>query len=240
MGANWRVFVIYRFVIATAAALALTACASAPTPASSSGAVSPVTAQTLANLSTTARSQDYRVGALDLLSVTVFGVEELSFERIRVDASGNIQFPLLGSVQAAGLTVSELSQQLEASLAARYLQNPQVAISVMEAASQKVTVDGAVTEPGVYEMKGAVSLVQAVAMAKGPTRVSNLERVAVFRVVDGQRMVALFDLGAIRAGQAPDVPLIGDDIVIVDTSQRSVLFRELIGALPALAFFRPY
>lgn len=229
---------IKRLAFAMAAASTLSACASAPAPYDP--AVSRVTSQTLATVTQTARSQDYRVGPLDLLSLTVLDVKELSFERLPVDASGNIQLPLLGSIQAAGLTVNELSRQIETSLGARYLQNPQVAISVTEAASQKITVDGAVTEPGVYEMKGSVSLVQAVAMAKGPTRVSNLEHVAVFRVVDGQRMVAVYDLRAIRAGRAEDVTLIGDDIVVVDTSQRSVLFRELIGALPALAFFRPY
>lgn len=229
---------IKRLALATAIAAALTACISAPAPYDL--AISPVTATMLAAHSQSARTQDYRIGPLDLLSVRVLGVEDLSFERLPVDASGNIQLPLLGSVHAAGLTVNELSRRIETSLGARYLQNPQVAISVLEAASQKITVDGAVTEPGVYEMKGTVSLIQAVAMAKGPTRVSDLEHVAVFRVVDGQRMVAVYDLAAIRAGRAEDVQLIGDDIVVVDTSQRSLLFRELIGALPALAFFRPY
>lgn len=229
---------IKRLALATAATSLLTACASAPAPYDP--AISPVTAAMLASHSQSTRTQDYRIGPLDLLSMRVLGVQDLSFERLPVDAAGNIQLPLLGSIHAAGLTVSELSRHIETSLGARYLQNPQVAISVTEAASQKVTVDGAVTEPGVYEMKGSVSLMQAVAMAKGPTRVSDLEHVAVFRVVDGQRMVAVYDLAAIRAGQAQDVPLIGDDIVVVDTSQRSVLFRELIGALPALAFFRPY
>lgn len=183
---------------------------------------------------------DYRIGPLDELSINVFQVEDLSFEKLTVGATGLIEMPLIGSVQAAGRTPTELGQDIQARLGERYLQNPRVTVTVTEAASQKVTVDGAVTEPGVFQMKGRTSLVQAVAMAKGATRVADLRQVAVFRQVDGQRMVALFDLAAIRAGQAQDPILMGDDVVIVDTSRMSVAMREVLAALPGLAIFRPY
>lgn len=224
----------YPSALAVALALAVGACASGPETRAT------IAPETFAALSSSTSAQGYRIGPMDLLSVNVLGLEDLSFERLRVDASGKFQYPLLGSIQASGMTVDQLARLMEGTLRETYLQDPRVSISVMEAASQKVTVDGAVTEPGVFEMKGNTSLVQAIAMAKGPTRVSNLERVAVFRTVDGQRMVAVFDLNAIRAGQMPDVSILGDDVIIVDTSQRSVAFRELISVLPALAFFRPY
>lgn len=183
---------------------------------------------------------DYRIGPLDELSVTVFQIEDLSSEKLIVGATGLIEMPLIGTVQAAGRTPNELAQDIQGLLGANYLQNPRVTVTVTEAASQKVTVDGAVTEPGVFQMKGRTTLLQAVAMAKGATRVADLSSVAVFRQEGGQRLVAVFDLAAIRDGQAQDPVLQGDDVVVVDTSQTSVVMREVIAALPGLAIFRPY
>lgn len=179
----------------------------------------------------------YQIGPSDKLALTVFQVPDLSFEEIHVDASGNLQLPLLGSIRAAGLTPAQLSDDIGRRLGERYLRNPQVMVTVSEAASQKITVDGAVAKPGVYKMSGQTTLMQAVAMAEGPTRVAELDSVAVFRTVDGRRMVAVFDLNAIRAGQAADPLMQGDDIVVVDTSRLNSVLRDVIQALPGLAVF---
>ncbi len=177
----------------------------------------------------------YTIGATDLLSISVFQVPDLSFDEVRVDASGSVQMPLVGSVRAAGRTPDELARELEAQLAGRFIQNPQVSVTVSEAASQKVTVDGAVTKPGVYVMRGQTSLLQAVAMAEGPTEIANLRSVAVFRNTPSGRMVAVFDLNAIRNGEAVDPILLGDDVVVVDTSRLGAATQRALQALPGLA-----
>lgn len=178
-----------------------------------------------------------RIGVGDKLDVTVFQVPDLSLKDLIVDTSGNIQMPLIGSVPGTGRTSSELATDIARRLGSQYLRNPQVTVSVTEAASQKITVDGAVTKPGVYLMRGATSLLQAVAMAEGPTRVADMTKVAVFRTIDGRRTVALFDLAAIRQGRADDPEIFGDDIVVVDTSRTSAVMREMLAALPGLAVF---
>lgn len=180
---------------------------------------------------------EYRIGVGDKVSVRVFQVEELSFEELVVDTSGNINLPLIGAVQGSGRTAGEMSADIAGRLSAQYLRNPQVTVTVKEAASQKITVDGAVTKPGVYEMRGSTSLLQAVAMAEGPTRVADLTKVAVFRTIDGRRSVALFDLSAIRQGRASDPQVLGDDVIVVDTSRLNSALREVLGALPAFAAF---
>ncbi len=181
---------------------------------------------------------EYRIGVGDKLDVRVFQVEDLSFEELVVDTSGNINMPLIGAVRGAGRTAGEMSSDIAERLAARYLRDPQVTVTVKEAANQKITVDGAVTKPGVYEMRGSTSLLQAVAMAEGPTRVADLTKVAVFRMVDGQRSVAVFDLAAIRQGRASDPQVLGDDVIVVDTSRLNSTLREVVAAVPALAVFR--
>lgn len=181
--------------------------------------------------------QDYLINAADRLAITVFQVRDLSLESTRVDSGGDIQMPLIGSVQAAGRSPAELAKDIEDRLAVRYIRNPQVTVSIIEAAAEKVTVDGAVTEPGVFEMKGRTTLLQAVAMARGATRVSDLTSVAVFRTVEDRRMVAVFDLAAIRNGQAEDPVLQPNDVVVVDTSRLSVAMRNVVETLPGLAIF---
>jgi len=190
--------------------------------------------------SSTAPQAEYTIGVGDKLNIRVFQVPDLSFEELVVDTSGDIQMPLIGAVRAAGQTAGQTSALIAERLSARYLRNPQVTVTVTAAASQKITVDGAVTKPGVFEMRGSTSLLQAVAMAEGPTGVADLTKVAVFRTIAGQRSVALFDLQAIRQGRAADPTVLGDDVIVVDTSRMSAAMRGVVGSLPALAIFRPF
>lgn len=183
--------------------------------------------------------QDYRISAFDEINVTVFQVKDLSVEKVQVDASGRILFPLIGSVQAAGRTSSELSADIAAKLRERYMEAPQVSVTVAKSVTQKVTVEGSVNEAGVYELQGQTSLLQAVAMAKGPSRVASLPNVAIFRRVNGKRMAAVFDLKAIREGSMEDPQIQGDDIVVVGLDNVKGAFREVISALPAFAVFTP-
>ncbi|WP_420479184.1 polysaccharide biosynthesis/export family protein [Brevundimonas sp. FT23028] len=223
-------------LIATASLLA--ACGGPKMDISQVTAAQPVDLQ---NVHTVAAVQsEYRIGVGDKLTIRVFQVPDLSFDELVVDTSGNIQLPLIGAVRASERTALELSSDIATKLSAQYLRNPQVTVTVAEAASQKITVDGAVTKPGVYEMRGTTSLLQAVAMAEGPSPVANLTQVAVFRTIEGQRSVAVFDLQAIRQGRASDPTVLGDDIIVVDTSRLNAALRETIGALPALAIFRPF
>lgn len=224
-----------RFWIASLLAGMLAACASEPRRTDAVTAASVVEPGALqAEAAPTAQSA-YSIGATDLLNISVFQVPDLSVNGARVDASGSIQVPLIGAVQAAGRTPDELAEAIEARLAAQFLQDPRVSVTVAEAASQKVTVDGAVRKPGVYVMRGQTTLLQAVAMAEGPNEIANLRSVAVFRTTPAGRMVAVFDLSAIRNGEASDPVLMGDDVIVVDTSRLSAATQRALQALPGVA-----
>ncbi len=182
----------------------------------------------------------YRIGPLDKLDISVFQVPELTGS-VEVDASGQISLPLIGSVMAAGNTTGELSHTIALKLQAKYLQDPQVTVVVKEALSQRVTVEGAVQQPGVYPIQGRTTLMEAIAMARGsdPNR-SNDKKVVVFRTVNGQRMAAGFDLVAIRTGRAEDPQVYGNDIIVVDSNNTKGFLRDIISAVPLLAIFRPF
>jgi polysaccharide export outer membrane protein len=216
-------------------AILLSGCGGAGMNIDQMTAARPVDLQTIQAV--VAPATEYHIGVGDKLDVRVFQVADLSFEELVVDTSGNVNLPLIGAVRGAGRTAGEMASDIAVRLAAQYLRDPQVTVTVKEAASQKITVDGAVTKPGVYEMRGSTSLLQAVAMAEGPTRVADLTKIAVFRNIDGRRAVAIFDLSAIRQGRASDPQVLGDDVIVVDTSRLSSALREAVGALPAFAAF---
>jgi polysaccharide export outer membrane protein len=182
--------------------------------------------------------QNYRLGPLDKISVNVFGLEKLSVEKVQVDASGVIVLPLIGAVKVGGRTAEEVSTEVANRLGEKYLESPNVTVSIEEAVSQRVTVTGAVIESGIYALRGPTSLLQAVSLAKGPdAKVADLRQVAVFRVIKGEREIAIFDLDAIRRGTKPDPEILGGDTVVVPASNSKNVWNQIIGALPAFGVF---
>ena len=181
-----------------------------------------------------ATADDYRIGPLDKLDIVVFQVKDLSVDNLRVDASGQILLPLIGAVLASGKTTGELSGEIADRLRARYLQSPRVSVTVADAASQKVTVEGAVNDAGVFEIKGRTSLLEAVARAKGVAKGANTHHVAIIRSVDGAPHAATFDLAAISAGKARNPEVIANDVVIVDSSRSKSFWHGMVEVMPAL------
>ena len=192
----------------------------------------PVTAKPI-----TGPASDYRIGLFDQLSISVFGVKDLDLSSIQVDAVGQIQLPLIGTVRAQGRTVHELSDEIAKRLDEKFLRDAQVSVSVVVSANQKITVEGAVTDPGVFQIPGRMSLLQALAMAKGPTNRANLKNVAIYRDIDGQRSRLQFNCEQIRAGKADDPEMLGNDVVVVSESGGLAFFREMVGDVGAFSIF---
>jgi polysaccharide export outer membrane protein len=175
---------------------------------------------------------DYRIGPQDVLDINVFQVQDLS-KTLTVDSGGKILMPLLGQVPAAGRTTAQLSKDIAAALETKYMKNPQVVVAVKEASSQKVTVDGAVQQPGIYALQGPTTLMQAVALAHGvDPKLANLHKVAVIRMIHNQRIAAMYDLGSIRQGRSLDPQVYGQDVIIVDTSGGKSFLRDFSQTFP--------
>lgn len=186
-------------------------------------------------------SSAYRIGPLDMLDVSVFKVPDLS-KSVQVGDDGNISYPLIGDVPAAGRTTHELERDLAKRLGDKYLRSPQVTVLVREYNSQRITVEGSVKNSGVYPMKGRTSLVQGIAMAGGIDTTIGSGDVVIFRTIDGKRSVARFDLDEIKKGNAEDPDLQPGDVVVADTSQTKVVLHNVLSVLPvatATAVFMP-
>ena len=180
------------------------------------------------------QNRPYLIGPFDKLSIDVFGIEELSKKEVQTDAGGRISFPLAGIIEAAGKTPAELEKIIEDRLKGRFVRNPQVTVNLKETVSQVVTVDGEVKEPGLYPVIGRMTLMRAVATAKGAAPFAKLSDVVVFRTVKGQKMAALYNLKAIRRGNYDDPEVFANDVVIVGNSEARRLFTDGLQVLPLL------
>lgn len=211
----------------------------APTPAvlAPAGAAAP---SSIATANYIPDADDYRIGAQDLLEIQVFGVTDIN-RTVRVNSRGLISVPLIGLVQAAGLT----SEQLETALAERFskdfLQNPQVSVFIKEYTSQRVTVEGAVKKPGIYPLKGRTTLLQVLATAEGLTSVADASGIKVFRAdpQTGNRKTLVFDLEKVRLGELRDPDVRNDDIVQIGESQGKSVAKEIIEFILPFRYLSP-
>ena len=140
-----------------------------------------------------AGAQDLHPG--DLIDVKVFQEDDLN-STLRIGRDGTILFPLVGPVRVAERTASQAAETIRGRLAAGYLVNPQVSVTVKEYAKRRFTVLGEVQKPGAYDMpdRDSVDLLEAIAMAGGYTRIAAPGRVTLKRVVNGRD--AVFRLNA--------------------------------------------
>lgn len=183
--------------------------------------------------------EGYKLAPLDVVTINVYQVPDLSRD-YSVDVSGRVTMPLIGNVNALGLSTNELATQIQNRLSERYLRDPNVVVALKESKSRVVTVDGAVRQPGVFPATGGLTLVQTVALARGTDDFANPRRVAVFRQVQGRRMAAAFDLTRIRRGEEEDPQIYAGDTVVVDGSNLRKAQRELFQAIPLLPIFMAF
>ncbi|MEO1045717.1 MAG: polysaccharide biosynthesis/export family protein [Pseudomonadota bacterium] len=182
---------------------------------------------------------DYVIGPQDVLTVRVFREPDLSIDAVRVDSGGRIEMPLIGKVEAVNKTPDQLSQEITTRLGEKYLVNPSVAVNVQEVNSKRVTVEGEVSSPGVFALTGTSDLLTAIALAGGPDDVAQLDEIAVFRSVNGQKMVAAFDLARIRSGEMANPVILPGDIIVVGFSSLRQGYQDFLKIAPLIAVFRP-
>lgn len=182
----------------------------------------------------TAGDRPALIGPLDTIQVDVFNVPDLSRE-MQVDASGRIAMPLVGTIDARGKTAQELASAVETALRGRYVRNPEVTVNIKSSVSQVVTIDGQVVEPGLYPVTNQMTLLRAIASAKGMNEFARTEEVVILRTVEGRKMAGLYSIEAIRRGAYDDPPIYANDVVVVGDSPQRRLFRDLVSVAPLLA-----
>jgi len=162
-------------------------------------------------------SQSYHVGIGDLIQVEVYDEEDLTKE-VRVLTDGFFSFPLIGYIQADGLTVSELEKSITKKLAEKYLVNPQVTIFVKE--FSHVFVFGEVANPGSFPLYGTLTVFEAITLAGGFSEVANKSKVKIIRNTRGREITFDVDIEKLikKGDTSQDPELRANDRVIIPRS----------------------
>ncbi|UJR80401.1 Capsular polysaccharide synthesis enzyme CpsC, polysaccharide export [Sandaracinus amylolyticus] len=163
----------------------------------------------------TSGEEDTTLGASDVFDVRVFGEEELS-GTYRVAQDGTIDYPFIGRMEVAGLEPYEIADLVEGRLRDDgYLVNPQVSVFVQEYNSKRISVLGAVRNPGSFPMQSGLTVVQAISLAGGFTSLANRDGTTVSRRVSGETRRFAVPVDAITSGREGDFAVQAQDIIYV-------------------------
>ena len=159
----------------------------------------------------------YVIGPEDVLDIYVWKEGELS-RRVPVRLDGKISMPLVGEIQATGLTPPKLEEELINRLKA-YVEIPNVTVTVLEANSFKVYISGQVAKPGVYTLRSETTLLQFIPMAGGFTEWANQRKILLIRKEGGREKRIFVNYKKIISGDDLSQNLVlksGDTIIVQD------------------------
>lgn len=157
----------------------------------------------------------YVIGAQDVLSISVWKDPELT-QTVPVRPDGKISLPLLNDVQAAGLTPTQLKDQITEGLK-KYVTDPIVTVIVTQINSQRVYITGEVAHPGAFPLLPGMTILQALSSSGGFTQFANLKKIYMFRTVNGKQVDFPFDYKEVIHGKKLDENVVlqaGDTIVV--------------------------
>lgn len=164
-----------------------------------------------------AADNGYKLGPGDIIDFSVWNSPELS-AKLNVGFDGYVSVPLVGQVKVEGLTLPELDQQLE-TLLTKFIRSPQVSLSVVQYRMNRVTVLGAVTKSGVYEVPPTAKLLEVLAMAGINETNARLDDVSLTR--NGTVMKINVDK-LLREGGHQNYVVLADDVIFVPQAIRQV------------------
>lgn len=159
--------------------------------------------------------EDTTLGTGDMFDVRVYGEETLSSD-YRVAQDGTIDFPLIGRIEVAGLEPGAVATLITARLReGQFFVAPHVSVVVREYNSKRVSVLGAVTNPGTYPMRSGMGVVEAVGLAGGFTTLANRDGTTITRSTNGELHRYAAPVDRITDGQQADIPVRAGDIIRV-------------------------
>ena len=157
------------------------------------------------------------LGPGDVFEIRVFQEPDLSGV-YRLASDGSISFPLCGRLELGGLSVSAATERITQCLSNGFLRNPQVSIFIKEYNSKKIFVFGEVNKPGTFPFEENMSIIQAITLANGFTKIAAKNSTSVTRIIDGEEKKIRIPVEDIGVGREKNFPLRPGDIVFVPES----------------------
>jgi polysaccharide biosynthesis/export protein len=180
----------------------------APTEAATPPGPTPMTG------ATAPMSSEYIIGPGDVLQITVWKNDTLS-RSLPVRPDGKISMPLLHDVQAAGLTAMQLRDKISTALG-EFMPNPEVAVSVTDVRSMRISILGEVAKPGVLELRGQTTILEAIAMAGGFKDFASPSKITIIRTEEGGKTKRIrFNYNKAVGSDDENIVLRSGDVVVV-------------------------
>lgn len=172
-------------------------------------------AATTSSVTTGADDPTYKIGPQDVLKIDVWREDQLT-RTVPVRPDGKISLPLLNDIQAVGLTPMELAGVIRDELK-KYINSPQVTVSVTEINSRRIFVNGEVTKAGAYQLLPNMTVLQALSGSGGFTQFARVKSIYVLRNVNGKPTRIPFNYKeAIKGKRADqDIELQPGDVIVV-------------------------
>lgn len=168
--------------------------------------------------------RSYVLGFGDALNVQVVGNEQLAIQEQPIRPDGRISLPLIGEVQAGGLTVTQLSERVTKAYT-KFFVDPKIVVNVAKFRPLQVSVIGKVNRPGTFPVEEPVKLLPALALAGGLDDRANPTNVLVLRANGERQMINLFDL--FEGRMEDNVVLFDGDTVRVEETASPDWYRLL-------------
>jgi len=158
---------------------------------------------------------EYKIGAQDVLNIDVWKEPEIT-RTVPVRPDGKITLPLINDVQAAGLTPMELAHTIRDELK-KYLNDPQVSVTVQQINSQRVYVTGEVVHPGAFPLLPSMTVLEALTSAGGFTQFARTKNIYVLRMESGKQSKLPFNYKEVINGKKPadNIQLKPGDTIVV-------------------------
>jgi polysaccharide export outer membrane protein len=158
---------------------------------------------------------EYKIGPQDVLRIDVWKEPEIS-RTIPVRPDGKISLPLMNDVQAAGRTAMELGTLIREGLT-KYINSPQVTVTVTEINSRRIYVTGEVMRPGAQPLLPNMTALQALTSAGGFTQFARTKSIYILRTEGGQQVKHPFNYKAVLDGRHPEdnIQLQPGDVIVV-------------------------
>ena len=149
----------------------------------------------------------YRLGAGDVVTIRVFGEEDLSKEKIKLTDAGTVPYPVLGEIRVLGMTVGDLERMIANGLRGRYLVNPRVSVQIEE--YRPFFINGMVGNPGGYPFQPGLTIRKAASLAGGFKERASLSKIFIIRERDPEQRPQKAEL---------NTPVYPGDIITVEES----------------------
>ena len=186
-----------------------------------------------------ARAEEYRLGAGDVLTIGVWGYENLQAKDLVVRPDGNIAFPIVGEIKVAGVSSGQLTDLLTKGLS-DYINNPKVTVNVLKFHTTRVYVLGKVARPGMYELEKQHNLLDAIGIAGSYTVEAAKKKVYIIRKDQTGTPVKVNLMNIWEKGDMTQNYALGDGDVVYLSDNGQISIPSVLSAAYQLAAINDY